>query len=197
VPEPGEPSAPPRAPAPQLVVGLGNPGPAYRSTRHNVGQAVADRLAERLGGRFQPRGPALVAGAHWRQAPLYLAKPMGFMNVVGPGVARLLGELGLDPGALILVHDDLDLPFGAVRVRHRGRHGGHNGVRSVLEALQTEAIRRVKIGIGRPATREEVTDWVLTAFTPEERDALPEVIERAADAALELAAHGQGGVNVV
>jgi PTH1 family peptidyl-tRNA hydrolase len=180
-----------------VVVGLGNPGPTYRDTRHNVGQAVTDRLAERLGGHFHPRGPAMVAEAAGPEAPLYLAKPTGFMNVIGPGVARLLGDLGLDPAALIMVYDDLDLPFGTVRVRHRGRHGGHNGVRSVLEALETEEVRRVKVGIGRPASREEVSDWVLTGFTAEEREALPDVIERAADAALELAAHGHGGANVL
>jgi PTH1 family peptidyl-tRNA hydrolase len=178
-------------------VGLGNPGPAYGDTRHNVGQVVADRLAERLGAPFRPRGPAAVAEAIWREAPLYVAKPARFMNVVGPAVARLLGDLGLEPGALILVYDDLDLPLGTVRIRHRGRHGGHNGVRSVLEALGTEAVRRVKVGIGRPATREAVSDWVLTTFTAEEREALPAVVERAADAALELAAHGQGGVTVL
>jgi PTH1 family peptidyl-tRNA hydrolase len=182
---------------PQIIVGLGNPGPTYRAMRHNVGQAVVDRLAQRLGGQFRRRGPAALADARWAGEALYLAKPQSFMNVVGPPVARLLQDLGLEARGLIVVYDDLDLPFGRVRVRHQGRSGGHNGVRSLIEALGTDAFRRVKVGIGRPETRNEVVDWVLSEFTEEEREALPAIIERAADAVLELAAHGQGGVNVV
>jgi PTH1 family peptidyl-tRNA hydrolase len=173
-------------PGPQVVVGLGNPGPTYRETRHNLGHAVVDRLAERLGGRFGRRGPAVVAETGWVGEPLFLAKPAGYMNVVGPVVGQLLADLGLDPAALVVVYDDLDLPYGRVRRRHRGRHGGHNGVRSLIEALGTEAFRRVKIGIGRPESKDEVVDWVLTEFTPAEREALPGVIEQAADAVLDL-----------
>ena len=88
---------------------------------------------------------------------------------------------------LVVVYDDLDLPFGTVRTRQRGRHGGHHGMESVLATLGTQEVRRVKIGVGRPATRDEVTDWVLTPFSDEEKEALPGVIERAADAALRLA----------
>jgi peptidyl-tRNA hydrolase, PTH1 family len=173
---------------PQVVVGLGNPGPAYRDTRHNLGQAVADRLAERLHGRFRLRGPAHVAEVTWAGERLYLAKPVSFMNVVGPSVARLLRLLELEPSSLIVVYDDIDLPFGRVRVRHQGRHGGHNGVRSLIESLGTEAFRRVKVGVGRPTSKDDVVDWVLTGFLPDEREALPDVVERAADAVLELAA---------
>jgi PTH1 family peptidyl-tRNA hydrolase len=175
-------------PGAQLVVGLGNPGPTYRETRHNLGHAVVDHLAERLGGRFEPRGPAAVAETRWAGGPLFLAKPAGFMNAVGPVVGRLLADLGLGPGELVVVYDDLDLPFGRVRRRRQGRHGGHNGVRSLIDALETQAFRRVKIGIGRPASKDEVVDWVLTEFTPAEREALPGVIEQAADAVLELLA---------
>jgi peptidyl-tRNA hydrolase, PTH1 family len=173
---------------PQVVVGLGNPGPTYRETRHNLGHAVVDRLAERLGGRLRRHGAAVLAEAEWAGERLVLAKPDGFMNVVGPAVGRLLGDLGLGPAALVVVYDDLDLPFGRVRRRHRGRHGGHNGVRSLIEALGTEEFRRVKIGIGRPASKDEVVDWVLTEFTPAEREALPGVLEGAADAVLDLLA---------
>jgi PTH1 family peptidyl-tRNA hydrolase len=96
--------------------------------------------------------------------------------------------MGLGPAALVVVYDDLDLAFGRVRRRHQGRHGGHNGVRSLIEALGTEVFRRVKIGIGRPASKDEVVDWVLTGFTPAEREALPGVIDQAADAVLDLLA---------
>jgi PTH1 family peptidyl-tRNA hydrolase len=172
----------------QLVVGLGNPGLAYRDTRHNIGHHVLDVLAGRLGGRFHPRGLALVAEAEHAGRRVALAKPLGFMNTVGPPVARLLATLGLEPAALILVQDDLDLGFGQVRVRLRGSHGGHNGVRSLVEALGTTEIRRVKVGIGRPAGRDEVVDWVLTGFDAEERAGLAPVVDRAADRVLELVA---------
>jgi PTH1 family peptidyl-tRNA hydrolase len=176
------------APAAQVIVGLGNPGPGYRDTRHNVGQRVVDRLAARLGARFQLRGPAHVAEARWNGRPLYLAKTLSFMNVSGGPVARLLRLLAVSPPAVVVVHDDLDLPFGTVRVRHKGRHGGHRGMLSVLEALGTEEVRRVKIGVGRPGTKAEIVDWVTTPFSPEEREGLDGVIERAADAALALVA---------
>jgi PTH1 family peptidyl-tRNA hydrolase len=170
-----------------LVVGLGNADPDYRDTRHNVGHLVVERLAERLGARFGLLGPAVVAEARWADRPLLLAKPLTFMNVVGPAVARLLGLLALAPDALVVVHDDLDLPYGTVRVRHRGRAAGHNGLRSLIDALGTDAFRRVKVGIGRPERREDVVDWVLGPFTAAERDDLPAVVERAAEAALALA----------
>lgn len=171
-----------------VVVGLGNPGPSYAETRHNVGHMVVDHLAARLGGRFQPRGPALVATVAWRSGPLHLAKLLTFMNASGPALARLLAVLDLDVRHLVLVHDDVDLPFGTVRVRRRGRAGGHHGVASVLEALGTLEIRRVKVGVGRPADREAVVAWVLSAFDPEERSALPAVLGQAADRVLALAA---------
>ncbi|HSE94474.1 MAG TPA: aminoacyl-tRNA hydrolase [Methylomirabilota bacterium] len=177
--------------AAQVVVGLGNPGPEYRHTRHNLGHRVVDVLGERLQARFRARGPATVAEVVWEDTPLFLAKPFAYMNVVGPMVARLLGILDLTPAALVVVHDDLDLPFGRVRVRHQGRSGGHNGVRSLIVALGTEAFRRVKIGVGRPDTRDEVVDWLVTTpFTRDEEAALPEIVERAADAALGLVATG-------
>jgi PTH1 family peptidyl-tRNA hydrolase len=175
--------------AAQVVVGLGNPGPEYRHTRHNLGHRVVDLLAEHLQGRFRARGPATVAEVAWQGTALFLAKPFAYMNVVGPAVTRLLRILDLTPTALIIVHDDLDLPFGRIRVRHQGRSGGHNGVRSLIAALGTEAFRRVKIGVGRPGTRDEVVDWlVATPFTQDEEEALPEIVERAADATLGLVA---------
>jgi PTH1 family peptidyl-tRNA hydrolase len=176
------------AAGPRVIVGLGNPGAEYGETRHNLGQRVVEVLAARLGARFRLRGPAHVAEAAWQGAPLHLAKVVSFMNVSGPPVARLLRLLGATPAALVVVYDDLDLPFGTVRTRLRGRHGGHHGMESILTTLGTQEVQRVKIGVGRPATRDEVVDWVLTGFSDEERKALPAVLERAADAALRLAA---------
>jgi PTH1 family peptidyl-tRNA hydrolase len=171
----------------RVIVGLGNPGPAYEKTRHNLGHVVVEELARRLDARFRLQGPAHVAQAVWQGGPLHLAKLVSFMNVSGPPLARLLRLLGALPSQVVVVYDDLDLPFGTVRTRLRGRHGGHHGMESVLAALGTQEVRRVKIGVGRPETRAEVVDWILTPFSTEEREALPAVIERAADAALAAA----------
>jgi peptidyl-tRNA hydrolase, PTH1 family len=172
---------------PRVIVGLGNPGSEYRETRHNLGHRVVEVLAERFQARLRLRGPAQVAETVWQDAPLHLAKLVSFMNVSGPSVVRLLRLLDATPDRLVVVYDDLDLPFGTIRTRQRGRHGGHRGMESVLTTLGIQEVRRVKIGVGRPATRDQVVDWLLTSFSAEEREALPGVIERAADAALTLA----------
>jgi PTH1 family peptidyl-tRNA hydrolase len=173
-----------------VVVGLGNPGPEYRGTRHNVGQRVVDLLARRLRRAWRREGPALIARAQWRGDPVTLVKPQAFMNVCGPVVAAALRHQRADAHDLILVYDDIDLPLGSVRVRMKGSHGGHNGVRSVLEALGTEDIRRVKVGVGRPGHKAQIPDHVLTPFLPEELSALEEAVEVAADRTLELVAAG-------
>jgi PTH1 family peptidyl-tRNA hydrolase len=165
-----------------VVVGLGNPGPAYADTRHSVGYRVVERLAAQLGGRFSLRAGAACADVQLDRVAVVLAKPLSPMNASGPVVARLLRDLSCGPGALILVHDDLDLPFGRVRVRHRGRDGGHRGVRSVIEALGTPEFRRVKVGVGRPGDRALVTDWlVATPWEPAEAEALPGLLALAVE----------------
>jgi peptidyl-tRNA hydrolase, PTH1 family len=169
------------------VVGLGNPGPEYRDTRHNVGQRVLDHLARTLKKAWRRDGPAMIARAGWRGEPLYLVKPISFMNVSGPVVARALRLVGADPRDLILVYDDIDLPLGVVRVRMKGSAGGHNGVRSIIDTLGTDEIRRVKIGIGRPEHRGDVPDHVLAAFEPEELDAVDKAVIEAAERVLALA----------
>ncbi len=169
-----------------VVVGLGNPGPAYAGTRHNVGHLVVEQLARRLGAPFRRVGAAQIADAVWRGVPLALVKLLAVMNASGPALAEVLRALGADRTALVLVHDDIDLPFGTVRTRLRGRSAGHRGLASVLETLGTTDVRRVKVGVGRPATKGEVSDWVLAPFAPEERQVLPDVLDRAADAALAL-----------
>ncbi len=127
----------------QAVVGLGNPGPEYRNTRHNVGQRVVDLLARALHKRPTREGTALVARGEWQGETLYLVKPLAFMNASGPPVARVAARLGLSPAELILAYDDIDLALGIVRVRMKGSHGGHKGVRSIMEALGTDELRRV------------------------------------------------------
>ena len=170
----------------QAVVGLGNPGPEYRGSRHNVGQRVVDRLAKTLGRRWRREAGHQVARGEWGGKPLLLIKPDAYMNVTGPAVARLLPRLGLDPADLILVYDDIDLPLGKVRIRMKGSHGGHNGVRSLIETLGTDRLRRVKVGIGRPEAKAQVPDHVLSGFTDDELELIDRVCAEAADRALEL-----------
>jgi PTH1 family peptidyl-tRNA hydrolase len=171
-----------------VVVGLGNPGPEYRDTRHNIGQRVVDALAAQLKKAFHLEAGAHVARASWRGESLYLAKPQTFMNLSGPAVRRLLQSLGAGPEDLVLVYDDIDMELGKVRTRLKGSAGGHNGVQSVLDALGTEGVRRVKIGIGRPAHRAHVPDHVLTGFEPDEEETVAAAVATAAARVLELVA---------
>jgi PTH1 family peptidyl-tRNA hydrolase len=174
----------------QAVVGLGNPGPEYRSTRHNVGQRVVDALARRIHARFVREGGHAVAHGRWQGETLYLIKPSSFMNVTGPPVARLARKLHLGPADLVIVFDDIDLPLGKVRVRLKGSAGGHNGVRSLIEALGTDVLRRVKVGVGRPGQpgedRDRVSDHVLSPFYPEEHDTIAAACDEAVEQALKL-----------
>ena len=169
-----------------VVVGLGNPGPEYRDTRHNIGQRVVDHLAQRLKKAWHPDARALVARGSWRGDTLYLVKPQAFMNLSGPAVAAALRRLDAGPEDLILVYDDIDMTLGKVRTRLRGSAGGHNGVQSVIDVLGTEAIRRVKIGIGRPAHKSQVPDHVLTTFEPEEEETVTAAVATAAERVLGL-----------
>jgi PTH1 family peptidyl-tRNA hydrolase len=171
-----------------VVVGLGNPGPEYRDTRHNIGHRVVDALAAQLKKAFHLEAGAHVARASWRGESLYLAKPQTFMNLSGPAVRRLLQSLGAGPEDLVLVYDDIDMELGKVRTRLKGSAGGHNGVQSVLDALGTEGVRRVKIGIGRPAHRAQVPDHVLTGFEPDEEETVAAAVATAAARVLELVA---------
>jgi PTH1 family peptidyl-tRNA hydrolase len=169
-----------------VVAGLGNPGPRYQDTRHNVGQRVLDHLAPTLRAGWRDEGWALVARGRWRDEPVHLVKPRSFMNVTGPVVALALRRLHAEPADLIVVYDDIDLPFGTVRTRLRGSHGGHNGMRSVIEALGTDEIRRVKVGVGRPDRKEDVADHVLDRFRREEEPVMEEAVALAARRVLEL-----------
>jgi PTH1 family peptidyl-tRNA hydrolase len=155
-----------------------------------VGPGGGDARAHRIHARFEREGGHAVAHGRWHGEPLYLIKPGSFMNVTGPPVARLARKLHLGPADLIIVFDDLDLPLGKVRVRLKGSAGGHNGVRSLVAALGTDELRRVKIGIGRPGRpgedRDRVSDHVLSPFFPEEQETIAAACDEAADQALAL-----------
>ncbi|WP_067835480.1 aminoacyl-tRNA hydrolase [Nocardia lijiangensis] len=169
---------------PALVVGLGNPGPEYERTRHNVGFLVADVLAERVGGRFAVHKKS---GADLLQARLdgrqvLIAKPRSYMNLSGRPVAALARFFSVPLTEVIVVHDELDLPFGAVKLKRGGGEGGHNGLRSISSALTTKDYVRTRIGIGRPPGRQDPADFVLKPFSTPERKEVPVIVEQAADA---------------
>ena len=182
----------------RVVLGIGNPGPEYDGTRHNAGFIVVDRLAERLGldfARLARRtdgvrrfgGKVKAAIAEGREQFL-LVKPSTYVNLSGDVAGPLLREHGLAPDALFVIVDDLNLPLGRIRIRPAGSSGGHNGLRSIEQALGSQDYPRLRLGIGSPAattSRDAVVDWVLARFLPEEREVLGQAVDRAADAALE------------
>lgn len=176
-----------------LVVGLGNPGPDYAGNRHNVGQMVLAVLADRTSASFRSHrtNAAVAEGRSGMGAPrLILAKPASFMNTSGGPVAALLRFYKLEPERLIVVHDDLDIPFDSVRLKSGGGHGGHNGIRDIAAALGSPDFTRVRIGIGRPPGRQSAADFVLHDFTGEERKVLPNLLSDAADAVEQVAGEG-------
>lgn len=174
-----------------LVAGLGNPGRRYAQTRHNVGFMVADVLARRAGAKFKAhKGGAEVMEARLAGQPAVLAKPRSYMNVSGPPVTAVAAFFKVPPHRLIVIHDDLDLDFGALRLKHGGGEGGHNGLRSLTQSLSTPDYLRVRFGIGRPPGRMDPVAYVLGAFSPVERKDLDVHLERAADAVEAIAKDG-------
>ena len=166
-----------------LVVGLGNPGPTYVGNRHNAGFLVLDELATRVGGRFKAhKGRAdLIEGRLAGQRTL-LAKPKSYMNVSGGPVASLRDFYKVPTEQILVVHDELDIPFGSVRLKRGGGDNGHNGLRSISSAVGSPDYLRVRIGIGRPPGRQDPADFVLKDFAAAERKELPFLLDRGADA---------------
>lgn len=176
-----------------LIVGLGNPGAKYETTRHNVGQMALDVLASRMGARFSShRTNARIAEG--RAVPggpkLILAKSNGYMNTSGGPVSALARYFEVPPERIVVIHDELDLPFDTVKLKQGGGHGGHNGLRDIAKALDTPEFLRVRVGIGRPPGQQDPADYVLRPFASSERDALAVLIEDAADAAEALTGEG-------
>ena len=179
---------PPVARAGLVIVGLGNPGPGYAATRHNLGFKAADQLARRLGVKIDRRDSrALVATAGHPgddATSVLLVKPQTYMNLSGRAVAVLLRKHGLGPADLWVLHDEMDVAFGRLRVRKGGGPGGHNGVRSLIEDLGSPGFVRFRIGVGRPPGEDDPVDHLLEPFTPEERDRVPALVDLAADAVM-------------
>jgi peptidyl-tRNA hydrolase, PTH1 family len=173
-----------------LVLGLGNPGRRYDRTRHNVGFRVVDRLAERQGTRVErAQHGALVESLRIGDEPVVVAKPQSFMNLSGQPAASLRGVYKLTNAEVIVVHDDVDLPLGDVRVKKGGGHGGHNGLRD-LNAKIGPDYARVRLGVGRPPEGWDTADWVLSAFSAAEETSVEECIDRAADAVVLVVERG-------
>jgi peptidyl-tRNA hydrolase, PTH1 family len=178
-----------------LVVGLGNPGPSYATTRHNVGRLVVELLAERVGASFTShrRGRADVLETRMGGPPgvrAVLARPRSYMNESGGSVAALRDFFKVRIDHLVVVHDELDIPFGTLRVKQGGGDNGHNGVRSVRAALGTGDFCRVRVGIGRPPGRLDPAVFVLKPYSATERAELPLLVDRAADAVEALVVDG-------
>jgi PTH1 family peptidyl-tRNA hydrolase len=185
------------APVDWLIVGLGNPGREYASTRHNVGFEVAERLRARWGlPRARPRYRALLSeGTTGPGGPrVAILLPQTYMNEAGRSVGPARGALRVDPERIIVVHDEIDLPFGEIRARLGGGLAGHNGLRSLRAALGTADFRRIRVGVGRPPSTDpdRVAAYVLSRF-PEPSSDVEELIERAADAVQELLESGSSG----
>lgn len=183
---------------PWAIIGLGNPGPKYAGNRHNAGQMVLDELAARCGVRFAThRSQTVAAEARLGLGPggvpgprVVLAKPQSYMNTSGGPVKALAGYFGVPPERLVVVHDELDIPFGDVRLKLGGGEGGHNGLRDITRALGTKDYLRVRVGVGRPPGRMDTADYVLKDFGSTERKELPFLLDAAADAIEMLVAQG-------
>lgn len=176
---------------PYLIVGLGNPGREYRTNRHNVGFMVLDRLAEELDTSFsRVKMNALVTAVRWKGERLILVKPQTFMNLSGQAVSSFKRFYKLPHENIMVVYDDVDLPFDHLRLKPNGGDAGQKGVRSIIQQLGTKEFPRLRVGIGRPPGRTPVSDYVLQDFSRDEKEKLPFVLDRAALAAMHFIEHG-------
>lgn len=177
--------------APYLVIGLGNPGPRYAGTRHNAGFMVLDLLAGRSSTKFKAhRGRADLVEGRLGQHRVLLAKPKCYMNESGGPAASLRDFFKVPPGRIVVVHDEIDLPYGVLRLKLGGGDNGHNGLKSIRSSLGTGEWHRVRFGVGRPTGPQSPADFVLDDFAPAERRELPFHVDRAADAVETLITDG-------
>ena len=171
----------------KLLAGLGNPGKKYEGSRHNIGFRLIDRLAERHGAKLGKRKfrSHLWQGLFRRddsEAAILLLKPQTYMNLSGSALREAADYYDIRPEDIIVVHDDLDLPFGKLRIRARGGDSGQRGVRSIIEAMGTDVFFRLRLGVGRPPVRVSPEDFVLQSFLRDEEERLPEILDRAMEA---------------
>ena len=174
-----------------LIIGLGNPGREYKDTRHNIGFMLIDQVAVRLNARgMKLQAKAIVTSALYEERKIILAKPQTYMNLSGQSVQGLLHFYKIPIENLLVAHDDLDIPFGTIRIRPGGGPGGQRGMASTIDHLGTKEFPRLRLGIGRPPGRMDPKDYVLQMFSKDDMKLLPEVLDRAADAAMEFVMKG-------
>lgn len=174
-----------------LIAGLGNPGLDYAGTRHNAGFEVVDAFADEIRANYwKSECGALVAHRQWRDLDLIIAKPQSFMNLSGSPVSQLMKKYGVDPSNVVVVHDELDIPSGTIRIKSGGGHGGHNGLRSIMDKTATREFKRIRIGIGRPPGRMEVTNYVLSVPRGEAAEEFSQAIALGAEAVPYLLENG-------
>ncbi len=182
----------------KLIVGLGNPGPEYAETRHNIGFMVAARAADRAGIRLKRKAhQGLIGVGHWAGEEVSLLLPQTYMNRSGASVSSACHALGVPPGDLIVVHDEIDLPYLSLRIKLGGGHGGHNGLRSICSVLGEAGFIRLRMGVGRPPAGGDVTMHVLNRFSSAERLELDRYLDTAVEALQELITGGpQTAMNI-
>ncbi|HCB01632.1 MAG TPA: aminoacyl-tRNA hydrolase [Anaerolineae bacterium] len=174
-----------------LIIGLGNPGREYKDTRHNIGFMLMDYLAEKLDARgMKVQSKAITISALYNEKKIILAKPQTYMNLSGQSVQGLLNFYKIPFENLLVAHDDLDIPFGTIRIRPTGGPGGQRGMADTIEQLGTKDFPRLRLGISRPPGRMQAKDYVLQNFSKDEQKLLPEILSRASDAALEFVMNG-------
>lgn len=170
----------------KLIVGLGNPGKKYEATRHNVGFEVIDKLAHNLNISLkEEKWKGLFGFEVINGEKIFLLKPLTYMNLSGESVRPLMDFYKIDIDDVLVIYDDLDLPPGKIRLRQKGSHGGHNGIKSLLAHLGTEHFKRIRIGIGRPEPGVPVANYVLSTFTPSEKIDIASAVDQAAKASEE------------
>ena len=180
----------------KLIVGLGNPGSEYRDTRHNVGFMVVDALVDRwrVADQWREKFEALQIKTVRGDEPVIIAKPLTFMNLSGQAVQALAGFYKIEPADVFVVTDDVALPVGRLRARREGGAGGHNGLKSIIQSLATQAFPRMRVGVGRGDDRRDLADHVLGRFEADERDIVSAAVLRAADATEMFLSEGIGRV---
>ena len=182
----------------RLIVGLGNPGRCYQDSRHNIGFICLNHLACKQAIRFdRKQGKARIGSGEVAGETVILAKPQTYMNLSGESVSRLVSKFGVTLDNLLVIHDDLDLPLGKIRIRQGGSSGGHKGVESIIANLGSEDFPRLRIGIGRPGTdslnqcgEDEIISYVLSGFAPQEKEVVSRTIPLVSDALLSLISEG-------
>jgi len=182
----------------KLIVGLGNPGRGYANNRHNVGFVCLNHFARTQGIRFDKKqGKARIGTGEVAGSKVVLAKPQTYVNLSGQSVSRLIKKFNINPSDLIVIHDDLDLPLGKIRIRQGSSSGGHKGIDSIISSLGSQDFTRLRVGIGRPTTEgfaetseTDIVAYVLSNFTPDERQIIAQVIPKVSEAICCLLAEG-------